>query len=459
MALRYTLGQIARIVKGTLSGDASLWVEQVVTDSREKTDGGLFIALRGDRFDGHDFAVRAVSNGASSVLVHKQIDGLMAPYILVPDTQKALGDLAVAKRNAFLGKIAAVTGSSGKTTTRRLLHSILSQRGKTLQPMKNFNNHIGVPLTLFELDEAYDAAVLELGCSDFGEIAHLAMLTDPDVGLVTNVGPAHLEKLGSLDGVARAKGELYLNMRSDTTAVINGDDPHTAAMPVKSKKRIVFGSLQECDVRLKQRAFLGADGQRLVLDLNGTEIETDMKLLGAHNAQNALAAAAAAVALDIGAEEIQAGISAVTPEAGRLVPRTSPDGLHLIDDTYNANPSSMRAALETLRESAGSGRSAAVLGDMLELGPESDRAHIKVGNTVAALGIDVLVVVGTGGRGIALGAIQAGMDPSACAVADNNEEAAQIVAEAMHPGEWVLIKGSRGMKLETAAEALVKGNA
>ena len=297
MSLLYNLGQIARIVKGTLSGDASMVPQRVVTDSRETAPGGLFIALRGDRFDGHDFASLAVSNGARAVLVHKQIDGLIAPYILVSDTQEALTLLAAAKRESFSGKVAAVTGSSGKTTTRRLLHGILAQEAKTHQPVKNFNNHIGVPLTLLDLDDSYGAAVLELGCSDFGEIAPLTRLVDPDVGLVTNVGPAHLEKLGSLEGVARAKGEMYLNMREETTAVVNGDDPYTSAMPIRSAKRIVYGTAPSSDVRLLNRSYVGAMGQRLTLDLAGQEVTLNLRLLGAHNAENALAAAAGAVAL------------------------------------------------------------------------------------------------------------------------------------------------------------------
>lgn len=456
MTLHYSLGQIARIVRGTLAGDASLIVETVITDSRDKKDHGLFIALKGDRFDGHDFATLAVANGAQAVLVHKQIDGLMSPHIMVSNTQKALQDLAAAKRKAFKGKVAAITGSSGKTTTRRLLHAILSEKWATHQPVKNFNNHIGVPLTLLELDDAHQAAVIELGCSDFGEIAQLTGWSDPDVGLVTNVGPAHLEKLGSLDGVAIAKGELYGNMREDTTAVVNGDDVRTAAMKTVSNKKIVFGTSPSSDVCLIERRFLGEDGQQLVIDIAGRKIDLHLKLLGAHNAQNALAAAAAAFALGIEPNDIRKGIAAVMPEAGRLTPKKAHSGLHVIDDTYNANPASMRAALETLREIAGAGRAAAVLGDMLELGAESESAHMAVGRAAAAIGLDVLVVVGRGGRTIAQGAIQAGMDPAMCAVASSAEEAFRIAATVMRPEEWVLVKGSRGMKMEIAVEGLLK---
>ena len=457
MSLRYTLGQIARIVTGTLSGDAALTIESVVTDSREQRDNSLFIALRGERFDGHDFATLAVTNGARAVLVHKQIDGLMCPYILVQDTEQALRDLGTAKRKAFRGMTAGITGSSGKTTTRRLLHGILSKGQKTLQPIKNFNNHIGVPLTLMELDDSYGAAVIELGCSDFGEIADLTDIADPDVGLVTNVGPAHLEKLGSLDGVAEAKGELFLNMREDATAVINIDDPRVAGMPVPQQRKIRYSAESAADVRLLRRAFIGEGGQLITLDILGATVEIPLRLLGAHNARNALAAAAAAAAFGIGTEDICTGLSAVEPQAGRLVPCQAAMGAHIIDDTYNANPASMRAALSTLRECAGTGRTAAVLGDMLELGAESDAAHLEIGRFAASLKLDLLVAVGNHARATVLGAMQGGMDPTACAFVLQTEDATASVSEMLRPGDWALIKGSRGMKMETVVGDLMKG--
>ncbi len=347
MALHYTLGQIARSVKGTLSGDASMMIDEIVTDSRQKSNRGLFIALKGDRFDGHDFAGPSVQNGAAAVLVHKQIDGLMCPYILVKDTTDALADLARSKRRGFSGKVVGITGSSGKTTTRRLVHAILSEKMNTLQPVKNFNNHIGVPLTMLDMDDTFGAAVLELGCSDFGEIAALTKISDPDVGLITNVGPAHLEKLGSLDGVARAKGELYLHMRKEGIAVLNGDDERIMSMAVTPKRRIVYGTSTDADVRLLKRKFLGRAGQQLVIEIFGKKTDLELSLLGAHNAINALAAVAATTALNMEPETIRAALTKMTPEPGRLLPIFS-ENLRMIDDTYNANPASVRAALDTL---------------------------------------------------------------------------------------------------------------
>lgn len=458
MTLGYSLGQIARVVKGTLLGDASTVVEKAVTDSREKCDDALFIALRGERFDGHDFAGIAATEGAKAVLVHKQIDGLMIPHILVKNTDQALFALGVAKRKEFSGKVAAVTGSSGKTTVRRLLHAILSKKTPTHQPIKNFNNHIGVPLTLLELDDAFGAAVLELGCSGFGEIETLTALSNPDVGLVTNVGPAHLEQLGSLEGVARAKGELFAGMRKDATAVINMDDERVAAMRVAPEKKITYSAESPADVRLRSRTFLGEKGQQLVLDIFGKTTEANLTLLGAHNATNALAAAAAATAFGMTPDDIQKGLASVQPEAGRLTPKSAPGGFYVLDDTYNANPSSMRAALNTLKEISENKRSVAVLGDMLELGCESDAAHIALGREAFASGVDLLIALGAKGRAVVHGAIQAGMDPAACAIAQNADTAADTAASIVQKGDWILVKGSRGMKMETVVDALLREN-
>jgi UDP-N-acetylmuramoyl-tripeptide--D-alanyl-D-alanine ligase len=438
-----------------LSGDASMMIDEVVTDSRQKSNKAMFIALKGDRFDGHDFAGPAAANGAAAVLVHKQIDGLMCPYILVKDTTKALADLAQAKRKGFHGKVIGITGSSGKTTTRRLVHAILSKKMSTLQPVKNFNNHIGVPFTMLDMDDTFSAAVLELGCSDFGEIAALTKISDPDVGLITNVGPAHLEKLVSLDGVARAKGELFLHMRKEGTAVVNGDDERICSMSVPPKRKVVYGTATNADVRLLKRKSLGKEGQQLIVEIFGKKTDIELSLLGEHNAMNALAATATAAALNVEPDDIRAGIAEIRPESGRLTPIFTKE-LQIIDDTYNANPASMRAALDTLREMAGDGRTVAILGDMLELGAESEAAHLEIGRKVKDLGIDVLITAGKGGRTIALGAIHNGMNPKSCVTAEDAAQAAFLSAALIRPEDWVLVKGSRGMKMETVTAALHK---
>jgi UDP-N-acetylmuramoyl-tripeptide--D-alanyl-D-alanine ligase len=451
-----TLGEIARAVSGTLFGDASILIREVTVDSRERTDGGLFIAINGDRFDGHDFATMAVAGGAQAVLVHKQIDGLMVPHIRVADTVEALQTLGAWKRKTFSGKVAGITGSCGKTTTRRMLTQILSGVCPTHGPIKNFNNHIGVPLTLLGLRDYHRAAVLELGCSDFGEIAALTRMADPDVALVTNVGAAHLEKLGSLAGVARAKSELFTGMRSNTIAVVNRDDPLVNAMPIVSEKQIRYGEAAEADVRLLHREGLGIDGQRLTLSIFKEERSVTLPLLGAHNAFNALAASAAAAAMAVPIESIAAGLAAVTPEPGRLCV-TQGEQMAVIDDTYNANPNSMAAALLTLKEAGASRQTVAVLGDMLELGEESETAHLGVGRMVPRSGIDLLVTLGHRGVLIGQGAMDAGFPAKRLLVAADQRHAAQLVLERYEKGAVVLVKGSRGMAMERVVEGLLRG--
>jgi UDP-N-acetylmuramoyl-tripeptide--D-alanyl-D-alanine ligase len=453
-SLGLTLGRIARIVRGTLMGYADLVVDQVFIDSRQKVSNGLFVALKGERFDGHDFATQAAANGARAVLVSKQIDGLMAPHILVGDTLRALHALAGWKRREFGGAVAAITGSSGKTTTRRMLHAILATRGPVHQPARNFNNHIGVPLTLLGLDAAHGAAVLELGCSDFGEIAPLTALVDPDVGLVTNVGPAHLEKLGSLDGVARAKGELFATMREDAVAVVNGDDPRVAAMPCRPGRRVVFGTAEGAAVRLLGREFAEPDGQIVTLAVSGERIDVPTRFVGAHNAANVTAAAAAASALGLDAGAVIAGLGRVGPEPGRLALLRGKNGLRIIDDTYNANPASVKAALETLRETRGEGRTIAVLGDMLELGAASEAAHLDVGRSVAASGVDMLITLGLRAERIRKGAL--GNSAVRGFAAANHDEAADRVLDIAEAGDTVLVKGSRGMAMEQVVMRLTE---
>ncbi len=453
--LNLQLGAIARTVQGTLMGHGEVRVDRVTTDSRAEVSNALFVALKGDRFDGHDFASVAVSNGATAVMVEKQIDGLMVPHIVVPDTLVALQTLGAWRRRQFTGKVAAITGSSGKTTTRRMLHAIWSEKGPTHQPAKNFNNHIGLPLTLLELDDAHHAAVLELGCSGFGEIRLLTTLSDPDVGLVTNVGPAHLEKLGSLEGVGKAKGELFDGMRADTVAVVNLDDPRVAAMALRSERRLTFGTGEKADVRLVSRVPAGATGQRIVVELDKERTALTLRFLGEHNAADALAAIAMARAVGTPMTAVVSGLEKLLPEPGRLaiVEGTRPI---VIDDTYNANPASMRGALLALKEMGENRKTIAVLGDMLELGDASESAHRDLGAFAAGLALDGLVTVGERSLGVDAGAAKAGMDESRRYHTLSHDAAALKVREWVAPEDVVLVKGSRGMRMERVVEHLVK---
>jgi UDP-N-acetylmuramoyl-tripeptide--D-alanyl-D-alanine ligase len=429
----------------------------VAIDSREDVRGALFVALAGERFDGHDFVGQAFAAGAAAVLVSREEVGVGAPQVVVDDTLAALQALGLARRRRFTGPVVAITGSSGKTTTRRLLASIVGVRHETHQPIKNFNNHFGVPLTLLGLEQRHGVAVLELGCSGFGEIELLTRLSEPSVGLVTNVGPAHLEQLGDLEGVARAKGELFATMPEQAIAVVNLDDPRVAAMPRRPSNELTFGRVAGADVRLVERRTDGIVGQDLVFASADRRIEAHLGLLGIHNAANALAAVAAAVTLELTDEEIVEGLAAAVPVPGRLAPIVGPHDSLVIDDTYNANPASTSAALEVLTEVAPPGRRIAVLGDMLELGSAAQRAHLDLGARAARRELSLLVTVGELGRSIGRGALEAGLAPESHLHAADHAHAAELVAERLCAGMAVLIKGSRGMRMEKVVNALLEG--
>ncbi len=455
--LGWSVSDVARLTRGSVFGEAGPIVERVETDSREDVTGSLFVALKGERFDGHHFLHDVAQRGATAVLVEKSVSGLSIPQVVVGSSLLALASLGLARRERLKGPLVAITGSSGKTTTRKLLASIASKRYQTHQPIRNFNNHVGVPLTLLGLEARHEVAVIELGCSDFGEIEYLTKCARPDVGMVTNVGPAHLERLGDLDGVARAKGELFLAMREDALAVVNTDDSRVNNMPMIAKKQIRYGDGPEAEVRLLERRPAGARGQKIVLELRGERVEGSLPLIGAHNATNALAAAAAALSIGLGKEEIVAGIAGVLPESGRLALREGQRGMVVIDDTYNANPASMRAALTALQEIAAGKTTVAVLGDMLELGERSEEAHLSLGREVAEKNVNLLVTLGEGGLLIDRGAALAGLAAGGHLVARDHGHAVELVRGIVREDAVVLIKGSRGMHMEEVVSQLLLG--
>jgi UDP-N-acetylmuramoyl-tripeptide--D-alanyl-D-alanine ligase len=450
----YSIKDIADSCSGSVTGDHSVLVSGVTTDSRNDVKGRLFVALNGKNFDGHDFCKSAVQNGAAAVLVSKFQKGLSVPQIAVKDTLEALTSFAAFHRAGFNGKVAAVTGSSGKTTTRTLLAAILSQKGSTLQPEKNFNNHIGVPLTVLKLKKEHDFAVFELGCSGFNEIAPLTGLVVPDVALITNVGPAHLENLKDLEGVAKAKGELFKNMPQRAVAVINIDDPYIAHMDVAAEKKVTFGWDAGADVQLCSRT-PGLSGQIIELKTGGGIVRIEFPLPGEHNAIDAVAAAAAAFALNIEISDIINGLSGVKAPAGRL-DITYKNGICIIDDTYNANPASMFAALDVLLEMVPAKHAVAVLGDMLELGDNSYDAHYKLGLEAGGAGLKALILKGEFNVHVAEGAIDAGMNAEDIYVAVSDDEIIEYIKTVKAAGDALLVKGSRGMKMDLIVERLKK---
>jgi UDP-N-acetylmuramoyl-tripeptide--D-alanyl-D-alanine ligase len=368
----------------------------------------------------------------------------------VEDTLAALQELAVMHRRRFRLPVVAITGSNGKTTTKEMLASILSRRGAVLRNEGNLNNHIGVPLTLFKLDAGHRAAVIEMGMSGFGEIALLTRLVLPTVGVITNIGPAHLQFLGSTDGVAKAKGELLETMRSDGTAVLNADDPYFGTLRARFSGRTVsFGMAPSADVRASD-VDRRHDSTGLMLHAGGRQVGLRLAAVGMHNVANALAAAAAATALEVPLGTVKAGLEEFRPVAMRSELRVL-KGRTFIADCYNANPASMLAALGSLAELGGP-RSVAVLGDMLELGDAAEAAHREAGAAAARLGIGLLIVAGPLSRHVADGARAAGMAADRVLEAASSSDAARLLRERTRPGDTILVKGSRGMRMERTLE-------
>ncbi|MFZ5467417.1 MAG: UDP-N-acetylmuramoyl-tripeptide--D-alanyl-D-alanine ligase [Pseudomonadota bacterium] len=443
--LKMTLAQVAHAVGGTLHGPADLEVRGLFTDTRKPLPGALFVALRGPRFDAHEFLATASEDGAVAALVERRQE-IALPQIVVDDTRLALGRLAAAWRVAWPGRLAALTGSNGKTTTKEMLAAILRERGPTLATRGNLNNDIGVPLMLAELDPDQPFAVIEMGANHSGEIAYLTGLARPDVALVTNTGRAHLEGFGGPEGVIRAKGEIYGGLRLGGVALVNVDDAGAAYWQALNKDRamLTFGMARPADIQGRWQA--SPAGGRLVLLGAGQEETIDLNVAGEHNARNALAAASAAIALGFELAEIKAGLESFGGVPGRLQRKRGPEDSVLWDDTYNANPDSLRAGIEAVRGQGG--ETWLVLGDMGELGPDSSVLHAESGRLARELGVARLFAVG----GLAAHAAEA-FGPGAEHFTDI-ETLVAALDEALRPGVHVLIKGSRSSRMERVTQAL-----
>jgi UDP-N-acetylmuramoyl-tripeptide--D-alanyl-D-alanine ligase len=425
----------------------------VSTDSRSLAPGALFVALEGERFDGHRFLAAAAARGALGAVVHR---GKALPdcppalaLFLVDDTLRALGALARFHRRRFRLPLGAVGGSNGKTTTKEMVGSILGVRGPALTTEGNLNNEVGVPLTLFRLTAEHQSAVVELGMNAPGEMARLTALVEPTAGLLTTVQPEHLEGLGTLEGVAAAEGELFRGLVEEATAVVNVDEPLVVGQAQLSPARwLTFGRSASADVRLEASRPLGRAGQEVQLRAEGRAWRVPLGFLGAHNALNAAGAFALARALGFSPEECGEGLSRARPYLRRLNVLDAPGGLTVLDDCYNANPASMRAALETARGLAGAGRVVAVLGDMLELGPGEAEEHARLGVLAATLA-EVRAFLGPRNAGAAEGA-EAG---EAARFLDAEQLWAWLQPR-LRAGDVVLVKGSRGMRMERFVERL-----
>jgi UDP-N-acetylmuramoyl-tripeptide--D-alanyl-D-alanine ligase len=456
----WTLGELARACGGELRGAAATEVMSVSTDTRTLARGALFVAVKGDSFDGHDFLGDAARAGAAALLVaHAPGAGVSLPAIVVGDTIAALGELARAHRAKFAGPVVAITGSNGKTTTKELCARVLEAAGRRVRRTPgNLNNHIGMPLSILGLAAGDEALVVELGMNHAGEIDALAAIADPTVGAITNVAPAHLGMLGSLEAIAAAKGELFGRLRPDAVAIVNADDPNCVAQSARFEgKKLRFALRAPADFRARvERVEHGSAVYELECPAGRAQVR--MRAPGLHLVDDGLCAAAAAFATGLlGAQPLAAivqGLEEFSGVPGRVALVRAPNGLLVIDDSYNANPHSVARALETLAELRGSGRAFAVLGDMFELGDDAEALHAEVGRRAAAAGVDSLVCVGELSANTAIAARAAGL--ARVFETESAEEAAQHVRAAARSGDVVLVKASRGMKLERVVKLLTE---
>jgi UDP-N-acetylmuramoyl-tripeptide--D-alanyl-D-alanine ligase len=451
----FTVQDIVRATQGALvAGDLGIPVTGVSIDSRTLGVGEAFFAIHGHRLDGHGFLAEAAARGAACLVVHTLPDDVPAnvPLVLVEETTVALGRLGAWHRGRFSIPVVAVTGSNGKTTTKELVAGVLGTRWEVLRPERSFNNQWGVPLTLLRLGPEHEAVVLEIGTNARGEVATLAALAAPTVGIVTTVAAVHTEFLGSLDGVREEKSGLVRALPADGAAILNLDDPRVAGMVRDTRARVItYGRGSGARVRATDEVE-DERGLTFTLHAGGESQPVTLGLAGRHNVTNALAAAAAGVALGFSLAELARGLGGVRPVAGRCVWRQAGD-VTILDDTYNASPVSVRAALDTVATHRRGRRVVVVLGDMLELGATTDEAHREVGRQVAALPADELV-----GMGRAMpAAVEAARDAGLAEARHLTtfEDTVAHLLKRLTAGDLVLVKGSRGMRMERVVDALV----
>ena len=439
--------EIAKAVGGQKKGDFSGTVTSVTTDSRQIVPGALFIPLVGERFDGHDFLVQAEEAGAACVLSQKETTASRA--IFVKDTKKALGDLAAHYRSKFSIPVVAVTGSVGKTSTKEMIASVLSEGFFVHKTAGNFNNDIGLPLTVFGLEESHTAAVIEMGMNHFGELSYLTAIAKPTVAVITNIGVAHIENLGSREGILKAKCEIFEGLSPDGIAVLNGEDDMLLTLGKDRPRTLWFGFSPDNDFYAKSIRPLGLTQTAFTLCHGEEEVEVTLPAAGEHMVLNAVAAAAVGYHLGLSLQQMAQGIGRFA-QTGMRMQLTKTDFCTILNDSYNANPVSTKAALQVLSQVEG--RKVAVLGDMLELGENAASFHKEVGAFAAQNGIDLCIAIGPLSRSLAEGMEEAG-----------GKAVHFPSVEAFFDAPWqgyfskkdtVLVKASHSMALHRIAEKL-----
>jgi UDP-N-acetylmuramoyl-tripeptide--D-alanyl-D-alanine ligase len=464
-----TVGELLTPMGGTLvSGKRNLPVAGVCSDSRVARSGEIFWALQGERYDGHDFVQRAVQSGASCVVINashlsrlrdllqKERFGLSPAVVTVQDTLTALGNLAAWWRRQFEITLVAFTGSMGKTTTKEMCRAILQEGAKVLTSQGNYNNLIGVPLTLFRLHAGISRVVLELGMNQFGEIGRLTQITDPDVGVITNVARVHLEGVGDLKGVARAKCELIEASSSQTAIAVNGDDPLLMAAALKRRRDLFLFGLESHHQVYADEIRKGTNQEMgFVLHHKGGAWPVNLRVPGEHNVVNAVAASAAAFLMGAHPDEIVTGLEAFRGIKGRFAIQQLSCGVTVIDDSYNSNPEALVTALGTARNFVPhQGRLLAALGDMLELGEVASEAHKTAGRRAAEAGVAALVVLGSHAQEMIEGAVEAGISKKLTLAAETHADMVEFLSATAREGDIILFKGSRLMDLGRAVDLL-----
>jgi UDP-N-acetylmuramoyl-tripeptide--D-alanyl-D-alanine ligase len=446
-----------------VQGNPETMVSGIAIDSRGAGPGQLFFAFPGSRADGHRFVGDALSRGAAAAVISRQVAvDSGQPLIMVEDTLQALQALAGFCRGQFTAPVIAVTGSTGKTTTKDLIAGVLAVGRRVLKTEGNQNNEIGLPLTLMHLNRDYGAVVLEMAMRGPGEIAALCRISQPRVGVITNIGTTHLERLGSQQAIAEAKGELLEALPPDGCAVLNGDDPWQRRLASKCRSEVIFYGLDPeagSGVAVSARNILlhGLQGTEFLLRTPLGEAPCRLPLPGRHNISNALAAAGAGFYFGLQPAQIARGLAAVSLTGMRQEIKPGIRGSTIIDDTYNASPASVKAALQMLIDVTGRGRAIAVLGNMYELGSETISGHREVGEYAAALQIDQLITVGELALEIARGARDAGLPGDRIAVFDDHRKAIVFLKNFVGNGDMVLVKGSRAARMEEIVAPLNEG--
>src|SRR5438876_5448531 len=445
---KLSIFQIAEFASASVSGgDGNVSIDKISTDSRTLKRGELFVALRGENFDGHKFVEAAVKTGAAGAIVDLGWKGKVPDnftVIRVEDTLQAYQTVAANYRKSLPIRVLAITGCNGKTSTKDFTAAVLARRFRVTKTEGNFNNHVGLPRTMLEATSQDEVAVWEIGMNHPGEVAALAQLAAPDVAIITNIGVAHIEFMGSREKIAEEKGALAEAVGANGRVILNADDSFTKTIAARARGKVILAGITAGMIRADEISQSGTGTDFTILE-GAHRCRAQLPVPGLHMVQNALLAVAAGRIFGVSLEDCAAGLTAAPLTKARLQIKDIA-GVQFLDDSYNANPDSMKAALRTLVELDTDGKRIAVLGEMHELGEESERGHREVGETAAGLKIDKLIAIGDVAAGIADGARNAGLKNTA--VVKSTSEAAELLTEIAQPGDLVLIKGSRGARTE-----------